>query len=103
MNAYKVDIPTAKITFWSHIEHVLYASKDKNHVTYSVPLRSSWDQRTILAGVNSWVLIGIHSPTKETIKKLLLDELVAPITLGKVLCYNLQERWLQGVEESLSF
>lgn len=103
INAYTVDIPEARLTFWAHIEHVLYASKDKNHVSYSVPLRSSWDQRTILAGINSWVLIGIHSPTEETIKKLLLDELVAPITLGKALYYNLQARWFEGREMPVSF
>ncbi len=103
LNTYEVDIHGTPITFGAHIEHVLYAINDKNHVSPVVPLRSSWDRKALLAGINSGIITGLHGCTNTTIQILLESEMISPYMLGQISCYNFQKQWLEWLEQRICF
>ena len=95
-----VDFAHTTLTFSLKIENLVYSSKDKNRLTWGhfPPIRSASDQRIILTGLRTWVVSGIQvtNTTAHLIEILLRDEILSPFELGRLLCFNFQERGLQG-------
>lgn len=96
----KCDVPLQKATLTASIDihHLVYSSKDKHRlqVPYFPPIRSASDQRSILTGLRTGVLIGVQAWPQDVdlIAHLLHEEILSPFLLGRLLCYNFMDRGL---------
>ena len=75
-------------------------------IFFNPPVRESWEVKAMFKWINRWVIAGIHiTKHKEEINDFLStqvkEENILPITLWKVLKYNLESIWFTWENQNL--
>lgn len=105
VNCFIVDYSEALVTVSVNIENLIWRWSDYKanwkKIFFVPPIRESWQNKAMFKWINRWSIAWIHinKLDDEKIKFLsscLNNESILPLTLWKVLNYNLEEIWFKG-------
>jgi len=106
VNAFEVDFSIPLVTVSCHIENLMWKGSDykahRDKIFFCPPVRESGQNKALFKWITRWVIAGIElwefTPEKqEFIWNCIRGEKILPLTMGKVLKYNLEEVWLNWV------
>ena len=102
INCFKVDFSKPLVTVSVNIENLIWRWSDykkmKDKIFFIPPVREAWMTKAMFKWINRWVIsyINIKDFTdfnREFLLNCVLQEHVLPLTLSKVLYYNIFEVW----------
>lgn len=110
INCFRVDFSVPLVTVSANIENLMWKGSDykaqRDAIYYIPPIRESSQNKALFKGINRWVIAGIHIQNltqgeKEFLASCVSWEKILPLTLWKVLFYNLKEIWISGEKEEI--
>lgn len=110
INCFDPDFWIPLVTVSVNIENLIWKGSDykaqRNKIFYCPPIRESWQTKAMYKGINRWVIAGIHIwDFNETIESFLsnciISESILPITLAKVLSFNMEDIWFMWEKNDL--
>ncbi len=108
INAFKVDFSKVLVSASVKIENIMWRGSDYRRmwkkIFFNPPIRESGEVKNMFKWLNRGVTAGIYiehfwKTEKEFLNKEIIEEHILPITLAKVLNYNLVDFWFKGEEE----
>lgn len=110
INCFRPDFSIPLITVSVNIENLIWKWSDykasRKDIFFIPPVRESWENKAMFKWINRWVIAGINIKSfDENIEKTLWDyvreEKILPMTLSKLLKYNLEEIGFNGKQREL--
>jgi len=110
INCFNVDFRVPLVTVSVNIENLMWRWSDykrmKEEIFFIPPIRESWETKAMFKWINRWVIanINIWKLTKEKINFLqntLVSEHILPLTLSKVLYYNISNIWFSWEKQEI--
>ena len=110
INCFLVKFNTPLVTVSVKIENLMWKGSDykaqKNNIFFIPPVRESWQNKAMFKWINRWVIAWIYINTfKKEEKNFLINcikwEKILPLTLAKVLEYNLSDIWFEWNKKDL--
>lgn len=107
INCFKVDFSIPLVTVCVNIENLIWRWSDYKRMWKQIffvpPIREAWLTKAMFKWINRGVTAGIFiekldEEKKEFLKNCLLNEHILPLTLAKVLEYNLKDIWFEWEE-----
>ncbi len=107
INAFKVDFSRVLVSSSVKIENIMWRGSDYKRmwkkIFFNPPIRESWEVKNMFKWINRWVTAWIfienfNKEKKEFLKEQINSEHILPITMAKVLNYNLVDFWFNGEE-----
>jgi hypothetical protein len=102
INCFSVDFSKVLVSTSVKIENLMWRWSDYKRmwkeIFFNPPIRESGQVKAMFKWINRWVIAGISGINKEFFKTQILEENILPITLAKVLNYNLSDVWIKGEE-----
>lgn len=99
MNCFDVDFSKVLVIVSVKIENLMWRWSDYRRmwkeIFFNPPIRESGQVKAIFKWINRWVIAWISGVDKDFFKNQILEENILPITLGKVLNYNLAAFWIK--------
>lgn len=105
INCFKVDFSKVLVSVSVNIENLMWRWSDYKKywksIFFTPPIREAGLTKAMFKWINRWVTawIFINDLTQDKIdflKKSLLEEHILPLTLAKVLAFNLEDIWFKG-------
>ncbi len=109
INAFKVDFSKVLVSISVKIENLMYRGSDYKRLWKSIffnpPIRESKEVKNMFKWINRWVIAWIYTKIfdfkrQDFLQEQIIAEHILPITMAKVLNYNLKDLWFKW-EESL--
>jgi len=100
INAFKVDFSKVLVSASVKIENIMWRGSDykrmKEKIFFNPPIRESWEVKNMFKWINRWVTAGIYienfdQEKKNFLQEQIITEHILPITMAKVLNYNLAD------------
>jgi len=100
INCFAPNFSIPLVTVSVKIENLMWRGSDykrlRDKIFYNPPIRESWQVKAMFKWINRWVTAGIYienfsQEVKDFLEEQIKQEHILPITLAKVLCYNLEE------------
>ncbi|MCT4617248.1 MAG: hypothetical protein N4A38_03500 [Candidatus Gracilibacteria bacterium] len=110
INCFDVDFSVPLVTVSVKIENLMWKGSDykrmKDKIFFIPPPRESSQNKAMFKGITRGVTAGIYinnfgDEAKDFLEKLINEEKVLPLQLGKILNYNLSEIGFTGKEKDL--
>lgn len=129
INCFTCDFSKALVTVSCKIENIMWRGSDYKRmwkeIFFNPPVRESWQVKALFKWINRWVIAGLYIssdsrstvttenvlnkyckhavPTgiQEFLSQQILEENILPLTLWKILRYNLDEVWIIWKSEEL--
>lgn len=110
INCFDPDFSVSLITVSVHIENLMWKWSDykamRNKIFFNPPIRESGQVKAMFKWINRWVTAWIYikefnEEVENFLWKCVLEEKILPLTLAKVLKYNLEETWFEGKNKEL--
>jgi len=110
INCFRVDFSVPLVTVSINIENLMWKWSDykaqREKIFFIPPVRESSQNKALFKWINRGVVAWIHIPTfwdtqKEFLAECIRQEKVLPLTMGKVLFYNLDDMWIVWESEEL--
>jgi len=104
INCYTPDFSKCLVTVSVNIENLMWRWSDYKRmweaIFFNPPIRESGQVKALFKWINRWVIAGINfwelSQDKTNfLSQCILDEKILPITLAKILKYNLEDMWMK--------
>jgi dihydroorotase-like cyclic amidohydrolase len=104
INCFAPDFSIPLVTVSVCIENLIWKGSDykrmREKIFHNPPIRESWQTKAMFKGVNRGVIAGIYikdftSEIEQFLWECIREEKILPLTLGKVLKYNLDELWCE--------
>jgi len=103
MNCFDVDFSKVLVTVSVKIENLMWRWSDYRRmwkeIFFNPPVRESGQVKAMFKWINRWVISWISGVDKNFFKNQILEENILPITLWKILNYNLSDfgiKWEEG-------
>jgi len=102
INSFKVDFSIPLITVSVNIENLIWRWSDYKKYWKSIyfipPIREAWLTKAMFKWINRWVIASINiknlnEEIKSFLTKCILEEHILPLTLSKILEYNIEQIW----------
>lgn len=110
VNCFIPDFSKTLVTVWVNIENLMWKGSDykaqKKNIFFVPPIRESWQNKAMFKGINRGSIASIFikhfwENEKNFLQKMIQEEKILPLTLGKILKYNLQEIGFSWEEQEL--
>lgn len=110
INCFRVDFSVPLVTVSAKIENLIWKWSDykrkKKDIFFMPPVRESSQNKALFKWINRWVIAWLHINSFWKIEEHFLTECITqekilPLTLGKVLYYNLEEIWIAWEKQDL--
>lgn len=110
INAFEVDFSKVLVSASVKIENIIYRWSNykamKEKIFFNPPIRESGQTKAMFKGINRWVTAWIFienfsEEIKEFLQNQIIWEYILPITLAKVLNYNLEQIWILWEKKEL--
>ena len=107
INAFKVDFSKVLVSVSVKIENIMWRGSDYKamwkKIFFNPPIRESWEVKNMFKwinrGVTAWIFIeNFDEEKKDFLQEELKQEHILPITMAKVLNYNLADFWFSWEE-----
>ena len=107
INAFKVDFSKVLVCASVKIENLMWRGSDYKKmwkkIFFNPPIRESWEVKNMFKWINRWVTAWIYienfdKEKQDFLNKEIVEEHILPITLAKVLNYNLVDFAFEGDE-----
>ncbi len=107
INAFKVDFSKVLVSISVKIENLMCRGSDYkrmwNKIFFNPPIRESWEVKNMFKWINRWVTAWIYinnfnQGKQDFLEEQIIREHILPITMAKVLNYNLADFWFKGEE-----
>jgi hypothetical protein len=107
INAFKVDFSKVLVSVSVKIENIMWRGSDYKRmwkkIFFNPPIRESWEVKNMFKWINRWVTAWIYienfnKEKKDFLVEQIKTENILPITMAKVLNYNLADFGLKGEE-----
>ena len=103
MNCFDADFSKVLISVSVKIENLMWRWSDYKRmwkeIFFNPPIRESWQVKAMFKWINRWVVLWIKLNKKinfkDFFKNQIIEENILPITLAKVLNYNLEDFWIE--------
>jgi len=104
INCFDPDFGVPMVTASVCVENLMWKGSDYKKmwkkIFFNPPVRESGQTKAMFKGINRWVTAGIYMKSfdkniEEFLWGCVREERILPITLGKVLKYNLDKVWLK--------
>ena len=108
INAFEVDFSKVLVSVSVKIENLMWRWSDYKRmwkkIFFNPPIRESWEVKNMFKWINRWVTAWIFIENFDLEKKDFLveqikTEHILPITMAKILNYNLADFWFKGEEK----
>lgn len=108
INCFEVDFSEVLISSSVKIENIQWRGSDykrmKDTIFFNPPVRESWQVKAMFKGINRGVIAGLHLgdsvdriwESRSFLSQQILEEHILPLTLWKILYYNLVDTWIVG-------
>lgn len=102
INCFLPDFSIPLVTVSVNIENLIWKWSDykanKEKIFFIPPVRESWQNKAMFKWINRWVIAWIHiekfdEQKLDFLQKCICEEKILPITMSKVLNYNLEQIW----------
>ncbi len=102
INCFDPDFSKVLISASVNIENIIWKWSDykrmRNKIFFNPPIRESGQVKAMFKWINRWVIAWINiweysKEKKDFLTNCILEEKILPITLSKVLSYNLDKIW----------
>ena len=103
INCFRPDFSIPLVTVSLNIENLIWKGSDykaqRENIFFLPPIRESSHNKALFKWINRGVVAGIHmqnfwSSEHEFLTQCITQEKILPLTLGKVLYYNLEDIWI---------
>ena len=110
INCFRPDFSIPLVTVSVNIENLIWKGSDykaqRENIFFLPPIRESSHNKALFKWINRWVVAGIHtqnfvSSQKDFLTQCITQEKILPLTLGKVLYYNLEDIWIVWEKEEI--
>lgn len=110
INCFTPDFSVPLITVSVNIENIMWKGSDykamKEQIFFNPPIRESGQVKAMFKWINRGVIAGIHikkftTQVQNFLEKCIREEIILPITLAKVLKYNIEDIWMKGENKEL--
>ena len=110
INCFLVDFKVPLVTVSVKIENLIWKWSDykaqKKNIFFIPPVRESGQNKAMFKWINRWVISWIHinnfdSQIEDFLSTCIIWEKILPITLSKVLNYNLEDIWFEWTKKDL--
>lgn len=111
VNCFVVDFEKTLVSVSVKIENLIWRGSDYKanwkKIFFIPPVRESGQNKAMFKGINRGIIASIfiknfeNEKNIEFLQKALLEEKILPLTLAKVLQYNLQEIWFSWKEKQI--
>jgi len=110
INCFLPDFNVPLVTVSVKIENLIWKWSDykaqKNNIFFIPPIRESGQNKAMFKWINRWVIAWIQidifdEQVKEFLTKCITWEKILPITLAKLLIYNLEDIWFTWDKKEL--
>ncbi len=107
INAFRVDFSKVLVSVSVKIENIMWRGSDYKRmwkeIFFNPPIRESWEVKNMFKWINRWVTAGIYienfnKEKQEFLQEQIIIEHILPITMAKVLNYNLVDFGFKGEE-----
>jgi len=108
INAFEVDFSKVLVSASVKIENLMWRWSDYKRmwkkIFFNPPIRESWEVKNMFKWINRWVTAWIFIENFDLEKKdFLIEQIktehILPITMAKILNYNLSDFWFKGEEK----
>lgn len=105
INCFKVDFSKVLVSVSVNIENLMWRGSDYKkmwkNIWFIPPIREAWQTKAMFKwinrGVTAWIYIKeFTGDKKDFLQNCLLSEHILPLTLAKVLSFNLEDIWFTG-------
>jgi len=102
INCFLPDFSIPLVTVSIKIENLIWKWSDykaqRDKIFFIPPVRESWQNKAMFKWINRWVIAWIHiekfdEQKLDFLQKCICEEKILPITMSKVLNYNLEQIW----------
>ena len=110
INCFDVDFSIPLVTASVKIENIIWKGSDykaqRSNIFFNPPIRESWQVKSMFKWINRWVTAGIYisnytSDIEKFLSNSIINENILPMTLSKVLNYNLSSIWFTWQKKEL--
>ena len=110
INCFDVDFAIPLVTVSVNIENLIWKWSDykkmKSEIFFIPPVRESSQNKAMFKWINRWVTAWIHiakfwKTEKQFLSEQIHNEKILPLTMGKILFYNLEDAWVAWKSEGL--
>ena len=110
INCFDVDFSIPLVTASVKIENIIWKGSDykaqRSNIFFNPPIRESWQVKAMFKWINRWVTAGIYisnytSDIENFLSNSIINENILPMTLSKVLNYNLSSIWFTWQKKEL--
>jgi len=111
INCFAPDFSIPMVTVSVKIENIMWKWSDykamRDKIFFNPPIRESWQVKAMFKWINRGVTAGIYiedfnSEIEVFLSNCVKEEKILPITLAKVLKYNLEEIWFEWISKKLT-
>ncbi len=110
INGFNSDFSVPLVTASVNIENLIWKWSDykaqREKIFFNPPIRESWQNKAMFKWINRWVTASINiknldEEKKEFLENCIRSERILPITLAKVLSFNLEDIWFKWKKDKL--
>ena len=110
INCFDPDFSIPLVTVSVKIENIMWKWSDYkaqwSKIYFNPPVRESWEVKAMFKGINRWVTAGIYISEKTSeiesfLSNQVKTEKILPLTLTKLLKYNLESIWFTWEDKEL--
>lgn len=110
INCFDSDFSIPLVTVSVKIDNLMWRGSDykrlRDKIFFNPPIRESWQVKAMFKWINRGVIAWIYienfsNEVKNFLEEQVKTEHILPITLAKVLCYNLEEIWFSWEKKDL--
>lgn len=110
INCFDPEFYLPMVTVSVKIENIMWKGSDYKRmwekIFFHPPVRESWEVKAMFKWINRWVIAGIYIKNKTPevlgfISDCVRNEKILPLTLAKLLKYNLANRGFNGIDREL--
>lgn len=110
INCFAVDFSIPLVTVSVNIENLIWRWSDyksyREKIFFIPPVRESWQNKAMFKWINRWVIAWINivnftDDIEKFLSESVVTEKILPLTLSKVLKYNLEDIWFKWINKEL--
>lgn len=110
INCFDVDFSIPLVTVSVKIENIIWKWSDyktqRQNIFFNPPIRESWQVKAMFKWINRWVIAWIYidkydEKIEDFLWNCIRNENILPITLAKVLNFNLEQIWFSWEKKEL--
>lgn len=110
INCFDPDFKVPLVTASVKIENIIWKGSDYKaqwkNIHFNPPIRESWEVKAMFKWINRWVTAGIYISEKtpeieQFLSAQVKTEKILPLTLCKLLKYNLEQVWFSWTDTEL--